>query len=67
MENGVVGYRDLKYFEYQHLPDKLQFVSKKFHDLAYTITYQGEKDLEEMKLALHFLKLAKDAAVRAYI
>lgn len=54
----------LRYFEYGHLPEKLQNVSKPFHDLAWTIegTLPGGP---EKTTALRKILEGKDAAVRA--
>lgn len=54
----------LKYFAYQHLPEKLQAVSKPFHDLAHALiatTAQGA----EQSAGLRKLLEAKDCFVRA--
>ncbi len=54
----------LKFFNYQHLPEHLQGVSKPFyvlaHDLAMTLP-----PCDELKTALRKLLEAKDCAVRA--
>lgn len=54
----------LRYFNYEHLPVKLQVVSKPFFDLAYHIenTLPGGA---EKSVALRKLLESKDAAVRA--
>ena len=57
----------LEYFEYKHLPDNLQSVSKQFHDLAHNIVDLNPNDQEEMQIALRKLLEAKDAAVRAFV
>lgn len=56
--------RMLKWFEYKHLPEHLQDVSKPFGDLAYLLceTVEGGP---ERTVALRKLLEAKDAAVRA--
>ena len=54
----------LKYFQYDHLPAKLQSISKPFGELALKI----EEDLAggpEKSVAFRKLLEAKDAAVRA--
>lgn len=53
----------LQYFEYQHLPEHLQAVSRPFCELAGNLA----NDLEgpELTVALRKLLEAKDAAVRA--
>lgn len=54
----------LKYFHYEHLPERLQVISKPFHELAFMlngILPEGpEKDA-----GLRKLLEAKDCAVRA--
>lgn len=54
----------LTYFEYTHLPPQLAAVSKPFCELAYNIA-TIIPDGEQRQVALHYLLLAKDAAVRA--
>jgi hypothetical protein len=54
----------LRYFAYDHLPEKLQAISKPFHDLAAHI----ESTLPsgpETTVALRKLLESKDAAVRS--
>ncbi len=54
----------MRYFEYSHLPNNLQHVSRPFHVLAWVI----ERDLKsgpEKSVALRKLLESKDAAVRA--
>lgn len=66
----------LQYFAYEHLPEKLQAVSKPFCELARIIVAQGEMAAgtstqfplprnPERTVALRKLLEAKDAAVRA--
>lgn len=58
--------RMLKWFEYKHLPEHLQEVSKPFHDCANQLcdsVVQGP----ERTVALRKLLEAKDAAVRAAV
>jgi len=69
----------LKFFAYEHLPLRLQAVSKPFCDLAYQIAHGGnvgEGDTKvhvgplegpEATVALRKLLEAKDAAVRAAV
>lgn len=54
----------LKFFEYKHLPENLQRVSKPFYTLAndYDETFA---DSEEKKAGLRKLLEAKDCMVRA--
>jgi len=59
-----MGERMLKWFEYKHLPEHLQEVSRPFWELACTIERlvpQGP----ERTVAFRKLLEAKDAAVRA--
>lgn len=54
----------LKFFAYDHLPEKLQAVSKPFSELANTVANRAP-DNQETTIALRKLLEAKDAAVRA--
>ena len=54
----------LKFFAYDHLPERLQSVSKPFYDLAQALIV-GVTDNEERSMALRKLLEAKDCAVRA--
>lgn len=56
--------RMLKWFEYEHLPKDLQFVSKPFQMLALCLVACCDPG-PERTLALRKLLEAKDAAVRA--
>ncbi len=56
--------RMLKWFEYAHLPEHLQTVSKPFGDLAQTLVENVESG-PERTVALRKLLEAKDASVRA--
>lgn len=56
--------RMLQWFKYEHLPEKLQAVSKPFGDLATTVVETIEPG-PERTVALRKLLEAKDAAVRA--
>jgi hypothetical protein len=56
--------RMLKWFEYSHLPEHLQAVSKPFGELAQQICETCEGG-PERTVALRKLLEAKDAAVRA--
>lgn len=56
--------RMLKWFEYSHLPEKLQAVSKPFGDLARNIVETIDAG-PERTVALRKLLEGKDAAVRA--
>lgn len=53
----------LQYFEFSHLPERLQVISKPFHDLAQEVAIRAENP--ETTVALRKLLEAKDAAVRA--
>lgn len=66
----------LSYFEYEHLPEHLQAVSRHFHWLAHALVgdapthddsqhQQFELDGPELTMALRKLLEAKDCAVRA--
>lgn len=55
----------LKYFTYEHLPEHLQTVSKKFHHLAFHLAYHSGLEGPELTMALRKLLEAKDCAVRA--
>lgn len=57
----------LKYFNYEHLPERLQLVSKPFHDLAHLMMKIIPVDDCEMMVGLRKLLEAKDCAVRAMI
>lgn len=54
----------LQFFNYKHLPEKLQKISKPFCELATTIE-ADYPDGAEKSVALRKLLEAKDAAVRA--
>lgn len=54
----------LKYFEYGHLPPKLQVVSKPFHDLAHALVATTTVGAEQ-SAGLRKLLEAKDCFVRA--
>ncbi len=53
----------LRFFEFQHLPERLQTVSEKFHDLAWYMIDQPYN--EELCVSLRKLLEAKDAAARS--
>lgn len=53
----------LQFFRYEHLPEKLQAISKPFCDLAFVVA-DGSNN-PETTVALRKLLEAKDAAVRA--
>ena len=54
----------LKFFAYDHLPDKLKAVSQPFAELAHQIAARAP-DNPETTVALRKLLESKDAAVRA--
>jgi hypothetical protein len=56
----------LQFFAYEHLPEKLQAVSKPFGDLARTIVETLPSN-PERTTALRKLLEAKDCAVRALL
>lgn len=57
----------LRWFEYTHLPEHLQKVSKKFHDLAHEMMSDFLGDNREATKFLDKLLEAKDAAIRSFI
>ncbi len=56
----------LKFFEYKHLPEKLQRVSQPFYVMAHTLVKELPES-EESHVALRKLLEGKDAAVRALV
>ena len=54
----------LNFFKYNHLPEKLQKISKPFCELAITVATTNP-DSQETTVALRKLLESKDAAVRA--
>lgn len=54
----------LQFFEYKHLPDKLQIISKDYCDLAHKTVADLPRN-PERTVALRKLLEAKDCAVRA--
>ncbi len=59
--------RILRYFEYGHLSNELQEVSRPFYELAHELATMdaGLTNSNELLVALRKLLEAKDAAVRA--
>jgi hypothetical protein len=55
----------LQWFEFKHLPEPLQEVSKDFHDLAWKTAKRAPSSIETTH-ALRKILEGKDAAVRAY-
>jgi hypothetical protein len=56
----------LKYFNYKHLPDHLQEISKPFSELAHKLV-SSSGDRTELEHALRKLLEAKDCAVRSLV
>lgn len=54
----------LKFFQFSHLPEKLQTISRPFSTLAHEVAERAP-DNQETTVALRKLLEAKDAAVRA--
>ena len=54
-----------RYFQYAHLPDHLQPISRPFHELAQEMLAQVCYDDDELMAGLRRLLEAKDCAVRA--
>jgi hypothetical protein len=57
----------LKFFDYEHLPTKLQDVSKPFCELAHKIATDADRHADNIETTVCLRKLleAKDCAVRA--
>ena len=55
---------DMKFFNYEHLPERLQKVSKPIGDLARQMN-ESLPDNEEREVGLRKLLEAKDALVRS--
>lgn len=53
----------LRFFEYDHLPERLQVISKPFHDLAHDVVLRVEG--VQLREGLQRLLEAKDCMVRA--
>jgi len=60
-----IEYEILKYFEYGHLLERLQAISKPFHDLAHDVANRDSEGDPETYECLRKLLEAKDCAVRA--
>ena len=56
----------MKYFKYEHLPKKLQLVSRPISELAYQMD-NSLPDCAEKSAGLRKLLEAKDCLVRAYL
>ena len=63
---GHIPHELFQHFDFAHLPEALQAVSRPFNKLAERLDYQLE-DGSQKDLALTHLLQAKDAAVRAHI
>lgn len=59
-------YPILKFFKFDHLPERLQNVSKQFYVLAYTTAIYSPRNAET-SACLRKLIEAKDCAVRAVL
>lgn len=59
--------RLLRYFEFEHLPEPLQYVSRQFHATALFLATIDPVDPVEQTVALRKLLEAKDAAVRSML
>jgi hypothetical protein len=60
-----IAYPHLKYFAFEHFPEKLANISKPFRELAFRIANQPDYDRMQATVAIQKLLEAKDAAVRA--
>lgn len=56
----------LQFFEYSHLPEKMQNISKCFHSVASDLCSKLPRNPERTAFLRKLLE-AKDCAVRAYI
>jgi len=56
----------LQFFEYKHLPEKLQEISMPFHDMAHNMMRWLPRNPERTVMLRKLLE-AKDCAVRALI
>lgn len=56
----------MQYFSYEHLPERLQTISKPFCDMATWMVATIPQN-PERSVALRKVMEAKDAAVRAYL
>ena len=55
----------LRFFEYSHLPPRLQAVSRPLHDLAHEVALMETRYGAELTAGLRKLLEAKDCLVRA--
>lgn len=60
---------EMKHFNYSHLPERLQLVSRPFGELAKIVLDMDRDDPNdpELEVALRKLLEAKDAAVRSVL
>lgn len=65
-QNNVFD-RMLKNFNFAHLPEDLQKVSRPFSELAHKMAVEGADDIPETMAGLRKLLEAKDCAVRAQV
>lgn len=65
MREAING--QLQWFEYSHLPEHLQKVSIKFHNLAHELVEDFLGDNRETTKFLDRLLEAKDAAIRSFM
>lgn len=65
-ENSQYKLTMLQFFDYEHLPPKLQEVSKQFHILAHSMVDTIPNNPERTAMLRKLLE-AKDCAVRAYL
>lgn len=55
----------LRFFEYGHLPERLQAISASFYTLAHELAENPDLEGPELTVALRKLLESKDCAVRA--
>jgi hypothetical protein len=55
----------IRFFEFAHLPESLQIISRPFYELACDVDQSSAPDNPEKHVALRKLLEAKDCAVRA--
>lgn len=67
MSNQKARYQSqMKYFEYKHLPEELQKISKQYYELALNMCFRLPDGVEK-DFCLRKLLEAKDCAVRSMI
>ena len=66
MNDDLDNMRVMRFFEYKHLPEKLQDVSRSFCELAQFVN-STIQNCKEKEVALRKLLEAKDCAVRALL